>query len=108
VCAAEIEVHARRPNLDFVIVEIRRAVGVIIIVLDDETDFLVGLVVVERGYRFVNLFSNLCHNSAGSLCTFVEVNEKVICLERFPLKFGMVDFLGVEGRQEEKGEWKKE
>ena len=93
VSAAKIKVERRSPEFDLVVVKIGGAVGVVVVIFEDDTDLLVRLMMVERGHRAVNIFSNFCNDSRASFFTVVVVDKKMGCLDGEPIQLGVVEVL---------------
>ncbi len=89
----EFEIHARGIDLDLVVEEIRGAVGDIVVILDDEADFLRRLVIVERRHRLVHILCNLCDDACRPLGPVVVVDVEVLGLDRLPLQLRVVKIL---------------
>ena len=90
---AEVEIEGRCPDLDLVVEKICRPVREIVIVLDDETDLPVGLVMVQRRHRRVNILRDLRNDAGGAFCSGVIVNVEMLRLDGPPRQLGVVKFI---------------
>ncbi|OPZ80419.1 MAG: hypothetical protein BWY77_01084 [bacterium ADurb.Bin431] len=98
VGAAQNEGHLRRPDLHLVVIIVGGAVGVVVVILDDEMDGAVRTVVIETGNGFVDLFRHLGDDAGGAFGPLMKMDLKMVSPEGVPIQFGMVDrlLLGME------------
>ncbi len=86
--ASQFEIEGRSPELDLVIVEIRSAVGVVIVIADDEADLLIRLVLVHLRDRSVDPLRYRSDLPRGPLGPVMEVNEEMRRFNGLPREVG--------------------
>jgi hypothetical protein len=84
--------------LDFIIVKVRGAVRVIVVILDDKADFLVRLMLIQRGNRLVNSLGDTRNLPCCPLGSIVKMDKEMLGFHRSPLQLGMREVILADGK----------
>ena len=89
MCATEVEVERRRPNFYFIVKKVCATVRIIIIIFNNETYFAIGFMMIERGYRVIDILGNFSNRPGSTFGSRMIMNIKMLCLNGKPLKSGI-------------------
>ncbi len=90
VRATQLKLHGSGPYFDLVIIIKRRPVGVIVMIPNDEMILPVRLVLVQRRYWPIYVFSDFTNHFGRSFSTVVEMHEEMFSLNRIPIQFRVI------------------
>ena len=86
----EVVIERGRPDLNRIVIEKSRAIGVVVKVLEHDTHPVLGLVSVQLRYRTIGLFGDLRRPGSGSIQTLVIENPEMLGLHDLPFELGMI------------------
>jgi hypothetical protein len=96
-----VVIEGRRPDLDGIEKEHGGAVGVVVVILEDDADTAARFVVVELGNRTVCSFGDLCGSGGRLVETLMIEDAEMLGVQNTPFELGVI--LG-QGRNAEDGE----
>ena len=87
---AQCKVEVGDPDFDGVVVIIRRAIGIVFGVFEDDANFAIGFKIVKGRDRAVRIFRDLCSTRCQFSQTLMVIDFEVFGFNDAPVQFGMI------------------
>ena len=86
VCATKGSVQSWYPNVDFVVKKVGGAIGIIFSILQHNTHFFIGLVLIQLGDRPINLFGYSGNHLRTAIITLLKMHHKMLAFHSVPIQ----------------------